>query len=75
VSTRASGRSGRLDATTVATSAAPIAAAPETQPARHNVRRAIAIIAMSAIILGAAALAFALLAGSHTLMNLLKSSG
>ena len=75
VSTRASGRSGRFDPTTLATTAAPVAAAPESQPASHSVRRAIAIIVMSAIILGAAALAFALLAGSHTLMNLLKSSG
>jgi serine/threonine-protein kinase len=71
--TRVEGRSGPLDPTTVAV-AAPVAAAPEAAN-RHSVRRAITIIVMSAIILGGAALAFALLGGSHTLTNLLKSSG
>jgi len=76
--TRVERRSGPLDPTTVAVAAAPVAApvaaAPEAAN-RHSVRRAITIIVMSAIILGGAALAFALLGGSHTLTNLLKSSG
>ena len=71
VSTRSKGRSGPFDATTVA----PLAVEPELEPARHSLRRAVGSIVIGVIILGAAALAFALLAGSHTMDNLLGKFG
>jgi serine/threonine-protein kinase len=64
-----------FDATTVAGTAAPLAAAPEAGPPRRSVRRAVGSIVIVAIILGAAALAFALLVGSHTMDNLLGKLG
>jgi len=75
-----------LDATAIAPTAtlavrttppvpAPAAVEPGAQPeaaaARHNARRLIATFVLCAIIVGAAAIAIALLAGSHTLGNLL----
>ncbi|MEO5838166.1 MAG: serine/threonine-protein kinase [Acidimicrobiales bacterium] len=69
-----------FDPTTVATIAAPVLAAPvaatvEPPSPRHSLRHALGVIVLTAIILGTAALAFALLAGSHTLTNLLDKLG
>jgi hypothetical protein len=51
-------------------------AASEAGQSRHNARRLITTFVLCAIIVGAAAIAIALLAGSHTLDNLLdKVSG
>ena len=52
-----------MDPTTVSVSVAVDEPAPEP-PASHHMRRSIAIFVIGAIICGAAALAFALIAGS-----------
>jgi len=64
-----------FDPTRVATIAAPADAAVEVPSARRSVRHTLAVIVMSAIILGAAGLAFVLLAGNQTVANLLEKLG
>ncbi|MEO8696184.1 MAG: hypothetical protein ABI658_21885, partial [Acidimicrobiales bacterium] len=64
------------DPTTVATIAAPVVDGPiDAPPARRSLRHALGVMIVTSIIVGAGALAFALLAGSHTVTNLLDKLG